>query len=650
ANITLTATIEKNGVSETKTFEVTVLETPQTDAEAVAADTAALDFADFTFGTGDSETSVTQNIGLPTSGSSGTTITWVATYTSGGADASGVIASDGTVIKPAFGAGDANITLTATIEKNGVSETKTFEVTVLETPQTDAEAVAADTAALDFADFTFGGSDTATSVTQNIGLPVAGSSGTTITWTAAYTSGGADASGVIASNGTVTRPAFGSGDTNITLTATIEKNGVHETKTFEVTVLETPPTDAEAVAADTAALDFADFIFGAGDSEISVTQDIGLPSTGSNGTTITWVATYTSGGADASGVIASDGIVTRPAFGSGDANITLTATIEKNGVFEIKTFEVTVLEGNQVTYTAGLSFNMRYVPGGLTTPTGTDDSGTATVSNAYLMAETEVTYELWYAVYTWATHIDRGANKYTFANAGQEGFGGTTGGVPVSTEPVNVINWRDAMVFSNALTEYYNAQNGTSLEMVYYSDGDASYATPHRNSSDATCGTSVNTTAGACDNPDIKTAAKGFRLPTSDEWELAARYKGSDSANGAIEKPVSSGNWWTPGNYASGATATNATARGLVAWYSDNSSNDTHNVATKTPNALGLFDMSGNVSEWVFDWHPSFVGSYRVYRGGSFSHLTEYLAVGFVDFGSPYFEHSAIGFRLACNP
>ena len=55
-----------------------------------------------------------------------------------------------------------------------------------------------------------------------------------------------------------------------------------------------------------------------------------------------------------------------------------------------------------------LSLNMRYVPGGLTTPTGTDDNGTATVSNGYLMGETEVTYELWYAVYTWATHAEIG--------------------------------------------------------------------------------------------------------------------------------------------------------------------------------------------------------------------------------------------------
>lgn len=298
--------------------------------------------------------------------------------------------------------------------------------------------------------------------------------------------------------------------------------------------------------------------------------------------------------------------------------------------------------GEMVTYTVNaVDFKMVWVPGGITFPTGTDDSGSATVDDAYFIAETEVTYELWNTVKTWAT-----SNGYTFANAGIMGDGsGDT-----NQHPVTTINWRDAMVWSNALTEYYNAQNGTSLEPVYYSD--AAYATPIRSSADGSYASSVNSTAGSFDDPYVNISAKGFRLPTADEWELAARYKGSDSANGAIEYPVSSGYYWTPGDYASGATAdyNDAVATSDVAWISTNSSSSTHEVKTKTANALGLYDMSGNVYEWNFDW--SSVGSNRVNRGSSWSNTMTNAQVGYLSYNYPYYEflNYGFGFRLARNP
>ena len=148
--------------------------------------------------------------------------------------------------------------------------------------------------------------------------------------------------------------------------------------------------------------------------------------------------------------------------------------------------------------------------------------------------------------------------------------------------------------------------------------------------------------------------AKGFRLPTSDEWELAARYKGNDSSNGAKEYPADSGSWWTPGSYASGATLdnTNATETGLVSWYSGNSGSSTHIVADETninANALGLYDMSGNVWEWAFDWYNT-VGSYRVTRGGSYNNSAGGVQVGGVNGNYPYREFGNIGFRLSRTP
>ncbi len=131
-----------------------------------------------------------------------------------------------------------------------------------------------------------------------------------------------------------------------------------------------------------------------------------------------------------------------------------------------------------------------------------------------------------------------------------------------------------------------------------------------------------------------------FRLPTEAEWEYAAR-GGNKSSH---YKYSGSGNI------------------GDVAWYGGNSGGKTHAVGTKSPNELGIYDMSGNVWEWCSDWYGSYrsgartnpqgpsSGSLRVLRGGSWYHNARYCRVSnrldyFPD-DSRYF----IGLRLVLVP
>jgi formylglycine-generating enzyme required for sulfatase activity len=315
--------------------------------------------------------------------------------------------------------------------------------------------------------------------------------------------------------------------------------------------------------------------------------------------------------------------------------------------------EVLIGTGAVSQYTlSGYTFKMVYVKGGQSFPLKTDNSGQGTVSKSYWIGETEVSYALWSIVYKWATGdvnmnggIDadetRGAYTMSINRTGEKGDGSGD----YSTEhPVTEVNWREAVIWCNALTEFYNANNGSEpdLDCVYYSD--YYYTQPLRS---ATFSTTVSTVNGSQDRPYIKASSDGnidmknctstgFRLPEGVEWECAARY-----IDGLV---------WTHGSRASGAAGsyTDAAATQMVAWYSLNSGADVKEVKGKSANALGLYDMSGNVAEWCFDWHPLLADYYcRMTRGGAYDKDAALLRVGVDTAGKRINESDyGYGFRI----
>lgn len=174
--------------------------------------------------------------------------------------------------------------------------------------------------------------------------------------------------------------------------------------------------------------------------------------------------------------------------------------------------------------------------------------------------------------------------------------------------PVDNVSWNDIAIFCNGLSE------ADGLEPAYRIKG-----------------------IGASRVITCNFAANGYRLPTEAEWEYAAKGGAFTAYSGSAEP-------------------------GEVAWYKENAGGKMQEPGTKKANAYGVYDMTGNVSEWVWDWHAqsvlsgltSFVnpqgpegGSQKVIRGGNVLNTdNKFLHILWREKGDPNRGYPFVGFRL----
>ena len=199
-----------------------------------------------------------------------------------------------------------------------------------------------------------------------------------------------------------------------------------------------------------------------------------------------------------------------------------------------------------------------------------------------------------------------GATEVTQAQY-QAGIGSnpSTYSICGGTCPVEQVTWEMAAQYANALS------TAEGFSLCYTASGD-------------------DLVASLAGDPY---ACEGYRLPTEAEWEYAARAGESF-------------------RYSGSATI------GDVAWYATNSGSTPHPVATRAPNAWGLYDMSGNVWEWANDWDDIYTawtvanpsgaatGRYRIARGGSWWTDASAARVSERSPTDPTLSFSHVGFRL----
>jgi formylglycine-generating enzyme required for sulfatase activity len=241
------------------------------------------------------------------------------------------------------------------------------------------------------------------------------------------------------------------------------------------------------------------------------------------------------------------------------------------------------------------------IPGGTNSGVDPDFGSYSLTVESFYMDVTEVTKAQWDTVFAWAL-----SNGYGFSNRGSG---------KSSSHPVHTINWYDCVKWCNARSE---KEGRTPCYMI----GDDVYRVGQY-------------------TPECDFSINGYRLPTNDEWEFAAR--------GGL-----SGNRFPWGNTISHSKANYFGSSDAVSYDSSYLLHPTYfygeppftcPVGSFAPNGYGLYNMAGNVSEWCWDS----TGSDRKFLGGNWNYSSGSARCGYENGDYPYVEADLLGFRTVCR-
>ena len=250
---------------------------------------------------------------------------------------------------------------------------------------------------------------------------------------------------------------------------------------------------------------------------------------------------------------------------------------------------------------------MVLVAGGTNSGTSPDYGAYSLTVGSFWMDRGEVNKALWDSVRAWAA-----TNGYGFD---QDGAG------KAGSHPVSVVSWYDAVKWCNARSQK------EGFEPVYHTD--ASFATPYK--------------TGQVLNPYVKTNAAGYRLPTVEEWQYAAR-----GGVAGHRFPWEDADTISHDRANFNNTGDDAYAVGTLGYhptYIDASEPYTSPAGSFAANGYGLFDMAGNVWEWCWDWYPGREGTDRVSQGGAWKNPGRSCRIGYRYYAAPSNAVYVTGFR-----